>query len=183
MLFSFNTSKDISVLEREDVTIDISSFVPADWYFLYRDGLKLDSTSSNSFKLTNIQPEQTGSYEIRARNNFFIEADEFLVSDSFKIIVTKFPVNNEEKDLLLISPNGDGINDIVSVLGYGIESVNFKIYNRWGQLVFESNDRYKGWDGTFKGEPQEMDVYGYLLDVTFFDGSKKFKKGNITLLR
>lgn len=81
------------------------------------------------------------------------------------------------------SPNGDGTNDIVRVLGYGIETMTFKIYNRWGELVFETNDQYQGWDGTYKGEPQEMDAYGYLLDVTFFDGSKKFKKGNITLLR
>ncbi len=81
------------------------------------------------------------------------------------------------------SPNGDGVNDLVRVLGYGIETMTFKIYNRWGELVFQTNDRYEGWDGTYKGEPQEMDAYGYLLDVTFFDGSKKFKKGNITLLR
>ncbi len=81
------------------------------------------------------------------------------------------------------SPNGDGINDLLHVLGYGIETMRFQIYNRWGQLVFETTDRFKGWDGTFKGEPQEMDVFGYLLDVTFFDGSKRTKKGNITLLR
>lgn len=81
------------------------------------------------------------------------------------------------------SPNGDGVNDIVYVLGYGIEEMTFKIYNRWGELVFETNDLFKGWDGTHKGEAQEMDVFGYLLDVKFFDGSKKLKKGNITLLR
>ncbi len=81
------------------------------------------------------------------------------------------------------SPNGDGVNDILNVLGYGIETMKFQIYNRWGELVFETTDRYQGWDGTFKGEQQEMDAYGYLLDVTFFDGSKKLKKGNITLLR
>ena len=81
------------------------------------------------------------------------------------------------------SPNGDGANDIVRVLGYGIETMTFQIYNRWGELVFKTNDLYQGWDGTYKGEPQEMDVYGYLLDVKFFDGSTKLKKGNITLLR
>ena len=81
------------------------------------------------------------------------------------------------------SPNGDGVNDILNVLGYGIETLRFQIYNRWGELVFETNDRYKGWDGTYKGEPQEMDAYGYLIDATFFDGSKKLKKGNVTLLR
>lgn len=81
------------------------------------------------------------------------------------------------------SPNGDGINDEVRVLGYGIETMEFKIFNRWGQLVFETTNQDIGWDGTFKNVPQEMEVYAYTLDVKFFDGTRKFKKGNITLLR
>jgi gliding motility-associated-like protein len=81
------------------------------------------------------------------------------------------------------SPNGDGANDILNVLGYGIETLTFKVYNRWGELVFETRDQFQGWDGTYKGEPQEMDTYGYLLDISFFDGSKRLKKGNVTLIR
>jgi len=81
------------------------------------------------------------------------------------------------------SPNGDGYNDVVRVLGYGIETLDFKIFNRWGELVFQTTDRWEGWDGSYKGEGQEMDTFAYTLDVTFFDGSSTFKKGNITLLR
>ena len=81
------------------------------------------------------------------------------------------------------SPNGDGINDIVYVKGYGIQTMTFRIFNRWGEKIFESNDKARGWDGRYKNVMQEMEVYGYTLSVTFFDGTKDFKKGNITLLK
>lgn len=81
------------------------------------------------------------------------------------------------------SPNGDGKNDVVYVKGYGIDKMLFRIYNRWGEKVFESTRKQDGWNGIYKGTLQEMDVFAYTLDVTFFDGSKAFKKGNITLLK
>ena len=81
------------------------------------------------------------------------------------------------------SPNGDGINDYVYVKGYGIEKLMFRIFNRWGEKVFETTDKSIGWDGRYKGVIQEMEVYAYTLDVEFFDGSKVKKSGNITLLK
>jgi gliding motility-associated-like protein len=81
------------------------------------------------------------------------------------------------------SPNGDGINDVVYVKGYGIDKMTFRIFNRWGEKVFESTRKSDGWDGRYKSIMQEMEVYGYTLSVTFFDGTKDFKKGNITLLK
>ncbi|XZF12717.1 PKD domain-containing protein [Chitinophagaceae bacterium MMS25-I14] len=81
------------------------------------------------------------------------------------------------------SPNGDGSNDILYVRGGAIETIDFKIFNRWGELVFESKDLSIGWDGTYKGKAQEMDAYAYVLDVTFVDGTSTRKKGNVTLLR
>ncbi len=81
------------------------------------------------------------------------------------------------------SPNGDGKNDILFVRGAAIKTMNLKIYNRWGQLVFESNSQDVGWDGTFNGQPQPLEAYGYVLNVSFIDGTAKLLKGNITLLR
>lgn len=81
------------------------------------------------------------------------------------------------------SPNGDGNNDMVYVKGYGIETMTFRIFNRWGEKVFESTQQSLGWDGRYKGEMQEMEVYGYTLSVAFFDGTTDFKSGNITLLK
>ncbi len=81
------------------------------------------------------------------------------------------------------SPNNDGQNDILYVYGAGIETLDFKLYNRWGQLVFETNSLDKGWDGVYKGKPQEMESYGYTLNATFTDGTTQSRQGNVTLLR
>ncbi len=74
-------------------------------------------------------------------------------------------------------------NGIVKVEGFGIGKMTWRIYNRWGQVVFTSTNIRQGWDGTFKGELQPMDVYTYTLDVEFTDGKKLRKTGDITLLR
>jgi gliding motility-associated-like protein len=74
-------------------------------------------------------------------------------------------------------------NGIVKVEGFGIGKMNWKIYNRWGQVVFSTSDVNKGWDGTFKGALQPLDVYTYTLDVEFTDGQKLKRTGDITLLR
>ncbi|WP_240347815.1 PKD domain-containing protein [Longitalea arenae] len=81
------------------------------------------------------------------------------------------------------TPGRFGRNGIVMVSGFGIAKMNWRIYNRWGKLVFETQDRRIGWDGTFKGQLQPMDVYAYTLDVEFFDGQKLRKTGDITLIR
>jgi len=81
------------------------------------------------------------------------------------------------------TPGRFGQNSVVKVQGFGIASLVFRIYNRWGQLVFETNNPNQGWDGTYKGTPQPMDVYAYTLDAIFFDGKKTTKKGDITLIR
>lgn len=81
------------------------------------------------------------------------------------------------------SPNGDGKNDVLYVRGFGIGKMLFRIYNRWGVLVFETADRTKGWDGRYKGAIQAQDVYHYTLDIEFTDGQRFRKSGDITLLR
>lgn len=81
------------------------------------------------------------------------------------------------------SPNGDGQNDILYVRGAGIETIDLKIFNRWGELVFESLDVAIGWDGKYKGKEAPVEAYGYVLNVTFVDGTTFYKKGNVTLLR
>ena len=81
------------------------------------------------------------------------------------------------------SPNGDGENDILYVKGAAIKTLDLKIYNRWGQLIFETTRQDVGWDGTYKSQAQPVEAYGYVLDVSFIDGTTKVLKGNITLLR
>lgn len=81
------------------------------------------------------------------------------------------------------SPNGDGANDVLYVRGGGVTSFNLKIYNRWGQKVFETNDFDKGWDGTYKGQIQDIEIFAYVLTAAFIDGSNTTQKGNISLVK
>ncbi|TDH28106.1 PKD domain-containing protein [Segetibacter sp. 3557_3] len=80
------------------------------------------------------------------------------------------------------TPNGDGINDKVFVRGFGIAKMNWRIFNRWGALVFQTVNRNEGWDGIYRGSRQPKEVYHYVLDVEFTDGKRTQKKGDITLL-
>jgi len=81
------------------------------------------------------------------------------------------------------TPGRFGKNGIVKVEGFGIATLSWKIFNRWGQVVFATTDNNEGWDGTYKGVLQPMDVYTYTLDVEFTDGKKERKSGDISLLR
>ena len=82
------------------------------------------------------------------------------------------------------TPNGDMINDIVYVKGWGIKKlVEFRIHNRWGNEVFFSDDLNRGWDGTYNDKIQNIDSYGYSVTVEMWDGKTVTKKGTISLLR
>ena len=81
------------------------------------------------------------------------------------------------------TPQSGDINNKIFVRGFGISKMRFIIWNRWGQKVFETNDKDIGWDGKYKGALQPMDVYAYTLDVEFFDGKRASKKGDITVIR
>lgn len=81
------------------------------------------------------------------------------------------------------SPNNDGENDFLQLYGNPVESAHWIIYNRWGEVVFETFDPQGTWDGTFKGKELSPDVYGYFLEVNCFGGEGFITKGNVTLLR
>ena len=81
------------------------------------------------------------------------------------------------------SPNGDGTNDVIKVRGDYLTSVEFVIYNRWGEEVFKTLDKSMGWDGKFHGQAVTPDVYGYYVKGVCQQGEQFFKKGNITVLR
>ncbi len=80
------------------------------------------------------------------------------------------------------TPNGDRENDVLYVRG-GIDEMSFKIYDRWGELVFETEDQSIGWDGTYKGNPVDPGVFVYHLSTRCSDAEEVFKKGNVTVIR
>lgn len=83
----------------------------------------------------------------------------------------------------MFSPNGDGENDVFFVRGKGIATLSVKIYNRWGNKVFEINDVNQGWDGTYKGSDQGTAVFVYVLEATFLNGKTVTESGDVSLIR
>jgi gliding motility-associated-like protein len=82
------------------------------------------------------------------------------------------------------TPNSDGHNDKLFPLTVNIKQLlYFRIFDRWGQLMFETTELGKGWDGIFKGKPQVMDVYTWTVEAIGEDGRRFKKAGNSVLLR
>jgi gliding motility-associated-like protein len=81
------------------------------------------------------------------------------------------------------SPNGQGGNNVFSVLGGPYKELEFRIYNNWGELIFESNEQSNGWDGTRNGVDQPIGVYIYTVRAVTLDDEKHSIKGDVTLLR
>jgi gliding motility-associated-like protein len=81
------------------------------------------------------------------------------------------------------TPNNDGINDYLYPLAaYKATGLLFRVYNRVGQLVFESRDWTKRWDGRFKGQPADMGTYAWILTYTNTETGKKVQQKGTTIL-
>ena len=81
------------------------------------------------------------------------------------------------------TPNGDDENDVLYLRGRNVEKMHLKIYDRWGELVFETTEQNIGWDGTYKGKLVDPAVFVYHLSVICVDKQEYFKKGNVTVIR
>ena len=82
------------------------------------------------------------------------------------------------------TPNKDGKNDFLHPILRGVKEIHyFKIFNRWGQLLFERRDGQPGWDGSFKGIPQQTQAVVWILECVGVDGVVYVQKGTSALLR
>ncbi len=88
----------------------------------------------------------------------------------------------------LDGPNGgnrynDGRNDVFFPVTEGVIAYHLQIYNRWGELLFDTQDTGKGWDGYYRGQLCPPDVYIYKIDFKFIDGREVMKFGDVALIR
>ena len=83
------------------------------------------------------------------------------------------------------TPNNDNLNDILKIeYGAGVKTLNrFVIFNRYGRIVFQTNDITKGWDGKINGVEQDMDAYTYFIDCITYKDLPIKKTGSFILLR
>lgn len=82
-----------------------------------------------------------------------------------------------------ITPNGDGINDVLLVYGTAIRSIRLIIYNQWGNQLYLSTDLTKGWDATNKGQKVPAGLYSYSLEALMEDGTRIHKGGTFSVIR
>lgn len=83
------------------------------------------------------------------------------------------------------SPNGDNVNDRLIAIMKNVQKLQFRVYNRWGELVYENQNMQAsdGWDGTFRNKPQPVGTYVYTFDVEYLNGVRAQEKGASTLIR
>lgn len=81
------------------------------------------------------------------------------------------------------TPNSDGLNDVWIPKYSYITKFILQVYTRWGQLIFETNQFDKGWDGTLNGAPSPMGAYIYTIEYTTIKGTQASRTGDIILYR
>ena len=119
-------------------------------------------------------PEITTTYLITQENNGCFDSDQMIITVEYDPFV--FIPN-------IFSPNNDNQNDALFVRGTGISTIEFLVFDRWGEKVFETNSLEIGWDGTFRGQDMSPGVFMYVASVTFTNGSSSVVKGDVTLVR
>ncbi|MEO6169012.1 MAG: PKD domain-containing protein [Chitinophagales bacterium] len=124
-----------------------------------------------------VTPLKTTEYTVNA-----ITAEGCPVSSVLKVTVIDDPLVTFPN---AFSPNGDGLNDYLFPIVLGLfESETFKVFNRWGEMVFESQDFTTGWDGTFQGKEEGVGTYVYFMSGKSLSSGKTYLiKGNVVLLR
>jgi gliding motility-associated-like protein len=169
--------KQIAILQSPEINIEDSI------YLCVNESIILDATNNNASYLwsdnsteKNNKISYSGEYSISVTGSNGCET-----SKDFNII-DKECGNNIVYLPTAFSPNNDGINDQLHVRGKNITELELNIFNRFGELVFKTNDISIGWDGFYQGEKLNSEVYITNLNVTFFDGEKKHFYGNITLV-
>ncbi len=139
-----------------------------------------DDLSDPDQMSTEAKPEVTTLYTVTITDKFGCQK-----SDTVTIYVTE-RICDEPYIYVpnAFSPNNDNINDILYVRSEIIESeIIFKIFDKWGELMFETTDISEGWNGTYKGEDCMPGVYDYYLEGKCYGVMKFMKKGNVTLIR
>ena len=81
------------------------------------------------------------------------------------------------------TPNADGKNEKLYVRGVNLTEVHLVIFDRWGEVVFETRSLQDGWDATFKGKAVDPGVFVYYLEAVCAGGEEYFEEGNITVIR
>ena len=163
--FSVNIGKDTCITDT--TTIHLIANVPGATSYTWQDGTH-DST---------ITVTAPGLYWVRVLVNNCSKSDSIQIISCPTLIYFYLPN--------AFTPNGDGLNDVFRPVSNEILDFHLIIYNRWGQMIFETSSSGNGWDGTFRGNKCEPGVYTYILTYggKSTEGDTKKITGFVTLVR
>lgn len=154
------------------------------YFWDFGDGFTSNDPSPTHYYL------EKGEYDIT-----LVVTNEFGCMDTFvqrKAVKAESGGNVEVPNAFTPNPNGGSggfinrgeyNNDVFYPVIEGAENYKLNIYNRWGELLFESNDINVGWDGYYRGQLCKQDVYVWKVELFFSDGTKKIRTGDLLLLR
>lgn len=161
-----------------------ANFLPADTSLCSYDKLTISPVKSyntyqwnNSASVSSLTVSQPGTYWLQVKDNKgCIGRDSIIITlkDCMKgfYLPTAF------------TPNGDGKNDVFRPLLFGhVKKYEFTIYNRWGQIVYQTSDLSKAWDGTIGGVMQDPNVFVWICTYQFEGEQVKTEKGTVVLIR
>lgn len=158
----------------EPVTFSGVSTGAVSWDWRFGDGFGQSTLQTPQYTYTN-----EGTYNV-----IQVVANTFGCTDTAsKSIVVRMTQSTPPQLPTGFSPNGDGENDVLFVLGGPFTSVDLKVYNNWGNLIFNSNGADIGWDGTWKGKAQDAGDYIYTVKAITTEGEVYEKNGSVSIIR
>lgn len=182
-----NTSPALTVNAGPDVTIaggastQLNGVATAGAGYTWTSNIPPIALSSTTILNPVANPTQTTIYRLTVRD---LSGTCLPVFDEVKVEVVQSCINVRNA----FTPNGDGVNDLWFVYDQNFcllngNGVKASVYNRYGSKVYESKDYKNNWDGTYQGKALPDGTYYGLLEFTLFDGSKQYKKTDVTILR
>ena len=137
----------------------------------FQNGQEIGMTTDSTFEWTVSDVSEDVTYTVTATTPENCMGSS---SDAVFVLLDEHQIPN------VFSPDGDGTNEVFKVYSNGVNEVtSIKIFNRWGQVVFQGIGADAGWDGKYKDKDAPADVYIYVVE--FADGTQE--KGEVTLLR
>jgi len=170
---------DTSVVANQPLQLNATVNEPTANQFNWTPATSLNFTTIPN-PVATFTADQVGgtiTYVVRATNSFGCYGQDTITVKLFKTGTEIFVPS-------AFTPDGDGRNDVLRPVCVGIRELNyFRVYNRWGELVFSSSEIGRGWDGTIKGQPQPTANFVYIVQGVDYTGKVIFKKGNVMLIR
>lgn len=177
---TFGDTIEVGELTEVAVTLQDSSICPGDVLLLDATNPGASYVWSTGQTSSTIQVSDTGTYAVSVTNQCNSAAASMAVT--FKDCDCHIYLPN------VFSPNGDGINDVYKVARFcdSLQNFEMKIFDRWGELVFKTNDPNQGWDGVYHGNMSEPGVFAVVVTYSGKESDyyvDRIKKGSITLMR